>query len=71
MGAHIEEVSMRLQGFAFLVIGMLASIASAQDRADLAFFESSIRPLLIENCYSMPRREKSKKANSASTPNPR
>jgi hypothetical protein len=51
---------MRLQGFAFLVIGMLASIASAQDRADLAFFESNIRPLLIENCYQCHGEKKQK-----------
>src|SRR5882757_734501 len=47
---------------AFLGIGVFVAAAQAEipDRAGIEFFETSIRPLLAENCYSCHGEKKQK-----------
>ena len=44
------QALVRIELFAGLLL--IASVAEAQDRAGIEFFETRVRPVLAENCYS-------------------
>src|SRR3954468_6506061 len=47
-------------GYLLGVIAICAHAAPADDRAGIEFFETNIRPLLIENCYQCHGEKKQK-----------
>src|SRR6266566_499090 len=53
---------MRFWAFVFLIgaIAVCANAALIDDRAGIEFFESNIRPLLVENCYQCHGEKKQK-----------
>jgi len=42
---------MRLSGLSLVLFGVLSASASEPDRASLDFFETKVRPVLVEHCY--------------------
>ncbi len=43
---------MRLSGLSLVLFGVLTASASEPDRASSDFFETKVRPVLVEHCYA-------------------